>query len=135
MLCEWLMPQLQENIPDGIYQQNGAHPHFHNEVKSFFNEHLPQPWIGCKGPIEWPPRSPDLMPMDFFLWGYEKDNVYIPPLPTTLQELRPQIREAFVKIDEEMKHRVWQEVEYRYDVVRVTQGAHIELYQRLYLPQ
>ncbi|KAG8239522.1 hypothetical protein J437_LFUL016639 [Ladona fulva] len=47
--------------------------------------------------------------MDFFLWGYVKDNVYIPPLPTTLQDLRARIREAFGKIDEEMKHRVWQE--------------------------
>ena len=24
----------------------------------------------------WPPRSPDLTPCDFFLWGYVKDNAY-----------------------------------------------------------
>jgi hypothetical protein len=28
------------------------------------------------GPISWPPRSPDLTPLDFFLWGYAKDQVY-----------------------------------------------------------
>jgi hypothetical protein len=33
MLREWLMPQLQ-NIPHLIYQQGGAPPHFHNEVRS-----------------------------------------------------------------------------------------------------
>jgi len=26
-------------------------------------------WIGQGGPMAWPPRSPDLIPMDFFLWG------------------------------------------------------------------
>ncbi|KAJ4441386.1 hypothetical protein ANN_11241 [Periplaneta americana] len=35
----------------------------------------------------WPLRSPDLTPCDFFLWGYVKEAVYIPPLPTTLADL------------------------------------------------
>jgi hypothetical protein len=34
MLREWLMSQLQENITHLIYQQDGAPPHFHNEVRS-----------------------------------------------------------------------------------------------------
>ncbi|KAG8227213.1 hypothetical protein J437_LFUL003419 [Ladona fulva] len=120
------MPQLQEDIPDRIYQQDGAPPHFHNEVKLYFNEHLPRHWIGRRGLMEWPLRSPVLTPMDFFLWGNMRDNVYVPPLPITLQA---QIRETFGKIDEEMKHRVRQEIENRYDVVQVTQGAHNECYQ------
>jgi hypothetical protein len=33
-------------------------------------------WIGRRGPIAWPPRSPDLTLLDFFLWGYIKDLVY-----------------------------------------------------------
>nr|CAI5833004.1 unnamed protein product [Callosobruchus analis] len=33
-------------------------------------------WIGRRGPIEFPPRSPDLTPLDFFLWGTVKDEVY-----------------------------------------------------------
>ena len=28
--------------------------------------------------VLWPPRSPDLTPCDFFLWGYVKDNAYKP---------------------------------------------------------
>jgi hypothetical protein len=28
------------------------------------------------GQIFWPPRSSDLIPMDFFLWGYVKNIVY-----------------------------------------------------------
>ena len=33
-----------------------------------------------------PPRSPDVMPRDFFLWGYVKDQVYVPPLPASIPE-------------------------------------------------
>ena len=35
----------------------------------------------------WPSRSPDLTVCDFFLWGFVKDNVYVPALPKTLPEL------------------------------------------------
>ena len=32
------------------------------------------------------PRSPDVTPCDFFLWGYVKDQVYVPPLPASIPE-------------------------------------------------
>ena len=31
------------------------------------------------GNPEWPPRSPDLTPLDFFLWGYLKGKVFTTP--------------------------------------------------------
>jgi hypothetical protein len=33
-------------------------------------------WDGRDGPMPWPPRSPDITPLDFFLWGYVKSNVF-----------------------------------------------------------
>jgi hypothetical protein len=78
--------------------------------------------------MEWPPTSPDLTPMDFFLWDFVKDNAYVPPLPTTLHELKTRIREVCANTDQEILHSVWQEAEYRFDVARATRGAHIELY-------
>ncbi|KAF2367907.1 hypothetical protein FHG87_001352, partial [Trinorchestia longiramus] len=41
--------------------------------------------------VEWPPRSPDLTPCDFFLWGYLKNKVYFSP-PQDLEELQNRIR-------------------------------------------
>lgn len=32
--------------------------------------------IGWFGPQAWPPRSSDLTIMDFYFWGYVKQNVY-----------------------------------------------------------
>ena len=57
----------------------------------------------------WPPRSPDLTPCDFFLWGYVKDNAYKPPLPQNVRELQDRIRTAVQTINGNMLKRVWQE--------------------------
>jgi hypothetical protein len=65
--------------------------------------------------------------MNFFLWGFVKDNVYVPPLPTTLHELKTRFREACANTDQEILHDVRQETEYRFDVTRAIPGAHIEL--------
>jgi hypothetical protein len=52
--------------------------------------------------------------------------VYVPPLPMSLKELRDRITRALQTITADMLHRVWDEFDYRVDVCRVTQGAHIE---------
>jgi hypothetical protein len=44
--------------------------------------------------------------MDFFLWGFVKDCVYIPSLPATLHKLKTQIREACANTDQEILHDV-----------------------------
>ncbi|KAJ4432435.1 hypothetical protein ANN_21054 [Periplaneta americana] len=49
------------------FQQNGATPHYGRRVMDFLNQMFPGRWIRRKGNIEWPARSPDLNPLDFFL--------------------------------------------------------------------
>jgi hypothetical protein len=57
---EFLMPILEEEGPDDmLFQQDGVPPHFHKEVMDFLNRKFPGKWIGRKGPITWPPHSPD----------------------------------------------------------------------------
>jgi len=60
---------------------------------------------------------------DFFLCGFVKDNVYVPPLPKTLPELRERINTAIGNVTQDMFERVWREWEYRLDICRVTRGA------------
>ena len=50
-------------------------------------------WIGRGGPVPWPPRSPDLNPLDFFLWGYLKTEVYRTEVQD-IDELRERITAA-----------------------------------------
>jgi len=42
----------------------------------------------CRGFNNLPPRSPDATLYDFFLWVYVKDQVYVPPLPASIPELK-----------------------------------------------
>ena len=62
----------------------------------------------------------------FFLWGYVKDNAYKPPLPKNVRELQDRIRAAVQTIDGNTLKCVWQELDYRTDICRITKGAHIE---------
>ena len=132
MLQAWLMDRLTANeAEDFIFKQDGAPAHWKLSVRAYLNENLPGRWIGRAGNddsvlLKWPPRSPDLTPCDFFLWGYVKGLVYIPPLPTNVVELKQRISSALETVTEDMVQRVWDELGYRLDVCRVAGGAHIE---------
>jgi hypothetical protein len=47
--------------------------------------------------IIWPPRSPDLTPLDFFLWGYVINTVYQDKI-NNLQHLKAHIRDAVATV-------------------------------------
>jgi hypothetical protein len=69
-----MLPQLEEEVPDFILQQDGAPPHCKGHVRDHLNDHLPQRWIGCAGlndvPLMFlPPRSPDLTPLAISSFG------------------------------------------------------------------
>lgn len=70
-----------------------------NEMRRNLNEVLPQRWIRLCAETDvllqaWPSNSPDFTSCDYFLWGYVKDRVYAPLLPTILEELRRRITAA-----------------------------------------
>ena len=65
---------------------------------------------------------------DFFLRGFVKDRVFVPPLPANVVELRTRITAAVAKVTPEMLRSMWQETDYRWDVCRITNGSHIEPY-------
>jgi len=75
------LPGLLEDIPLMIrsqmyFQHDGAPPHYTRRVTEFLNESFPNRWLGRGGPIPWPPRSPDLTPLDYYIWGHMKILVY-----------------------------------------------------------
>jgi hypothetical protein len=74
MLQEYFIPFLKQHqcLHLTVFQQDGAPPHFARDVKNFLNATFPQHWIGRGGHISWVPRSQDLSPLDFFLWGHIK---------------------------------------------------------------
>lgn len=85
------LQQLRQNTQEIIFQHDGCPAHIVHPVRQFLNEHFTE-WIGRGGTIEWPPRSPDLAPCDFFLWSHLKNNVYKTKC-ANLDELRAKIIE------------------------------------------
>ena len=61
------------------YQHDGAPAHFSIAARQVLNNKYPNRWIGRGGPVPWPPRSPHLTPLDFFLCGPMKSLVYDTP--------------------------------------------------------
>lgn len=58
------------------FQHDGAPAHHSRIVREVIDGEFGERWIGRGGPHAWPDRSPDLTPLDFFLWGYIKDQVF-----------------------------------------------------------
>lgn len=112
-----------ENIV--IFQQDGAPPHHALPVRQFLNRVFPNRWIGRRGYVEWPARSPDLTPLDFFLWGYIKNKVYITQ-PDTLQILRERINAACREITPDMLQNVRNEFTNRLYYCLAEDGRHFE---------
>ena len=88
------------------------------------NRNLRQRWIGRTGKeddalMRGPPRSSDLTPCDFFFWGFVKDT---PPLPANLQIFATVITAVVALVDRDMLTRVWNEMDCRIDVCRITNG-------------
>ncbi|GFT12251.1 uncharacterized protein TNCV_4005111 [Trichonephila clavipes] len=88
-------------------------------------------WIFHKGPhnkacFAWPPHLPDMTPWDCYLRGFIKGCVYVPPQPMDFPDLRPKTEAAIARISSDTLYKVWDELPYRLDVCRVTNGAHVE---------
>ncbi|KAJ8728535.1 hypothetical protein PYW07_006231 [Mythimna separata] len=98
------LPTLLENVPEDVrqamwLQNDGCPAHYATAVRAQLDETYPNRWIGRLGPILWPPRSPDLNPLDFLYWGCLKDRVYKQRI-TTEEELRQRIQSAVSEINE-----------------------------------
>ena len=81
------------------YQHDGAPAHFAIPVRQHLNAVYGDRWIGRGGPVRWPARSPDLTPLDFYLWGHVKKIVYETKVDT-VEELLARIILAFDEIRE-----------------------------------
>jgi len=71
---------------------------------------------------EWPPRSPDLNPLDFYFWGYIKQKVYEEEL-TTAENMKNRIQEACTNINADVLQKVRNDFRRRLDVCIQVNGG------------
>ncbi|GFY26286.1 putative transposase [Trichonephila clavipes] len=87
-------------------------------LKDTFGDRL----ISRFGPVNWPPRSCDLTPLDYFLWGYVKSLVYADK-PQTLDPLEDNIRRVIADIRPQMLEKVIENWTSRLDYIRASRGS------------
>jgi len=65
----------------------------HSAREGVLNERFPNRWLGRGGSAVWPPRSPNLTPLDYYLWGaivfLQQQNTYATIQTTLLLLLSP----------------------------------------------
>lgn len=128
MLQEFLRPSLsgmQEYNSLTWFQQDGATCHTSNASMQVVQEMFPGRVISKRGNIEWPPRSPDLSPPDFFLWGFLKNKVYSNK-PATITALKQNIRAEMTKISTATCRRVIENFKSRLEECLRRDGGHLD---------
>ncbi len=58
------------------YQHEGCPVHNYGPALQFLHEAFPGQVIGTNEPLAWPVHSPDLTPLDYFLWGHIASSIY-----------------------------------------------------------
>lgn len=108
------------------FQLDGAPAHNSLIVRNFLNVNFPMKWIGRNSPLEpWPPRSPDITPCDFFLWGYLKNKVYA-TRPRNRQELCIRIRQACQEITPQTLRKLNLRLRRIVEKCIVVEGSYVE---------
>lgn len=134
-LQDELIPNLAIQFPNDLnplvpnadiwFQQDGAPPHYAQPVRNYLDQIFANRWIGRRGTIEWPARSPDLTPLDFFLWGYLKSKVY-KTKPENIDILKDRIRSECELISPETIQNVRNEFYLRLGCCQEVNGQHFQ---------
>ena len=88
-----LLKKCADTLHQQWMQQDGATPHTARTSLEWLSGHFDARIISRRSAIPWPAHSPDLTPLDFFLWGELKSRVYESE-PESLDDLKSKIKMA-----------------------------------------
>lgn len=108
------------------FQHDGCPAHGAREVTHWLNEVFGNKWLGRNTDPRWPPRSPDLTPLDFFLWGHLKQKVYKDRPFNSVEELEQSIRNHCGKIHATVLRSTLREFYERTNRCIEREGGHTE---------
>lgn len=126
------LPLLMEDVPlqtreTAFFMHDGAPAHYTLDVRHYLDDTYGNRWIGRGGPVQWPARSPDLNPIDFYVWGHLKSLVYAQPIPD-IETLRQRIIDSCNTIRNQpgIFERVRGSMQRRMHSCTNSNGGHIE---------
>ncbi|GFY05575.1 transposable element Tc3 transposase [Trichonephila clavipes] len=123
MITNFFIPELNnQDVQELWFQQDGATCHTARATIDLLKDTLGDRLISRFGPVNWPPRSCDLTPVVYFLWGYVKSLVYADK-PQTLDHLEHNIRRVIADIRPQMLEKVIENWTSRLDYIRASRGS------------
>ncbi|CAK1590754.1 unnamed protein product [Parnassius mnemosyne] len=125
MITDFLWPQLDGMDLDNMwFQQDGATCHTAHETIDLLQQRFPEHIISRNSDVNWPPRSCDLTPCDFFLWGFVKSRVYANK-PETIPELKSEIQRVIGEIQPHLCAKVMENFMKRVMACHRSRGGHL----------
>ncbi|GFV66374.1 DUF4817 domain-containing protein [Trichonephila clavipes] len=123
MITNFFIPELNNHdVQELWFQQDGATCHTARATIDLLKDTFGDRLISRFGPVNRPPRSCDLTPLDYFLWGYVKSLVYADK-PQTLDHLEDNIRRVIADIRPQMLEKVIENWTSRLDYIRASRGS------------
>ncbi|GFV23495.1 uncharacterized protein TNCV_4782061 [Trichonephila clavipes] len=119
MITNFFIPELNNHdVQELGFQQDGATCHTARATIDLLKDTFGDRLISRFGHVNWPPRSCDLTPLDYFLWGYVKSLVYADKTQTfdhlednirrVIADIRPQmLKDLFAVLLQIYGHKCW----------------------------
>lgn len=125
MITDFFFPKMNDmDVDDMWFQQDGATCHTSNATIAILNGKFEGMVISRRGDVNWPPRSCDLTPLDFFLWGFLKSQVYANK-PKSTDDLKVNITQAIAQIQSDLCGRVIENWTTRIRATVRSRGGHL----------
>lgn len=125
MITDFFWPRLNNmNMNDMWFQQDGATCHTADATMNILRERFEGMVISRRGDVNWPPRSCDLTPLDYFLWGFLKSQVYANK-PQSTDALKVNITQAISQIQPDLCGRVIENWTTRVRATIRSRGGHL----------
>ncbi|GFX04922.1 transposable element Tc3 transposase [Trichonephila clavipes] len=125
MITNFFIPELNNHdVQELWFQQDGATCHTARATIDLLKDTFGDRLISRFGPVNWLPRSCDLTPLEYFLWGYVKSFVYVDN-PQTFDHLEDNIHHVIADIRPQMLEKVIENWTSRSDYIRASRGSHM----------
>ena len=126
LLGRFLMSEIEaRNLHDIWFQQDDATCHRARGTMDLLRSRFGEQFISRLRPVDWPPRSCDITPLDFYLWGYVESNSFVDK-PATIEALESNITEVISEIPTEVLERVIQNWCLRMDELKRSCDQHLK---------
>ncbi|GFW40248.1 transposable element Tc3 transposase [Trichonephila clavipes] len=123
MITNFFIPELNNHdVQELWFQQDDATCHTARATIDLLKDTFGDRLTSRFGPVNWPPRSCDLTPLDYFLWRYVKSLVYADK-PQMLDHLEDNIRRVIADIRPQMLEKVIENWTSRLDYIQASRGS------------